>query len=292
VIEGYLYLGLSVLSTVLFFVSLREIPRFKMDLHHAGVVNYLVAAAIGLIWNPHSFQEVLAEPGAAKMAIAMGVLFFGLFMLLGITAERVGVMYMTIVSKMAVAIPVLFSWWYFSEEMPVLRILGVILALAAVILVNYRPGNPVKLSNGDSPLLTVLLIAILFVGSGILDSLFKVVNVYYQDSVPNASFTVFLFAVAGAAGLLTLAVRILIRRERIQARSLLGGAIMGIPNFFSIVFLTQSLKYFDASMFYPVNNTLILVVMAVIGLVIYRESFNRWNLIGLVVALGAVAMLV
>ncbi len=45
-------------------------------------------------------------------------------------------------------------------------------------------------------------------------------------------------------------------------------------------------------MFYPVNNTLVLVLMALIGLAIYRESFNKWNLIGLSVALAAVALLV
>lgn len=290
--EAYLYLAASVLMTVFVFVALREIPRYKMNLHHVVAANYFVAAGVGLIWNPNSFNEVLAVPGAVKLALVIGVLFLGMFVLMGITAQRVGVMYMTIVTKMSVAIPVLFAWLYFSESMPWMRALGLILAMAAIFLVSYRPGNPIKLSDKGSPLITVLLVACLFLGSGAVDSLFKVFDVYFASSVPNSAFTVFLFAVASTTGIVVTIVRLFTHKEPLKARSLLGGLLLGIPNFFSIFFLTQSLKYFDASMFYPVNNTLVLILMALIGLAIYREPFNTRNLIGLVVALAAVALLV
>ncbi|MEM6271146.1 MAG: EamA family transporter [Bacteroidota bacterium] len=290
--EAYFYLGMSVLMMVLLLVALREIPRFKMNLHHVVTTNYIVAASVGLLWNPRALSDVITEPGAVGIAAAIGGLFFGLFILMGITAQRVGVMYMTIVTKTAIAIPVLYAWLYFSEAMPGLRILGILLALGAIFLVNYRPGNPVRFSDNASPLLTLLLIVVLFVGNGATDTLFKVFNVHYQDSVPNASFTVFLFGVAAVVGLITVTVRRFTRQEKLEPRSLLGGVAMGIPNFFSIYFLTQSLQYFDATLFYPLNNTLTLVIMALIGLLVYRESFNRWNLIGLLLAVVAVAILV
>lgn len=290
--EAYLYLTLTVLTTVFVFVALREIPRYKMNLHHVVSTNYFVAAGIGLVFNPQAFNEVLLEPGAVKLGVLIGGLFLGMFVLMGITAQRVGVMYMTIVTKMSVAIPVLFAWLYFSESMPWVRIAGLILALVAIFLVNYRPDNPIKLSESGSPLITLLLIVCLFVGSGAVDSLFKVFNVHYQQTVPNASFAVLLFAIAALIGIVMIVIRMMTRKEPIKARSLLGGIILGIPNYFSIVFLTQSLNYFDATVFYPVNNILILLLMALIGLMIYKESFNKWNLIGLAIAIIAVALLV
>ncbi|HHG85008.1 MAG TPA: hypothetical protein ENJ82_09720 [Bacteroidetes bacterium] len=290
--EGYLYLGLSVLMMVLLFTCLREIPRFRMNLLHVVTTNYFVAAAIGLLFfAPEAFTDVLAVPGASILAIAIGGLFFGLFFLMGITAQKVGVMYMTIVTKMAVAIPVLFAWLYYSEAMPRLRAAGVLLALGAVLLVNYRPGNPVTLTSSGKRWMNIMLIAILFIGSGATDSLFKVFNVHFAKLVPNASFTVALFAVSAMSGALVVGIQLARHKAKIQGRSLLGGLLMGIPNFFSIIFLTKSLEYFDATVFYPVNNTLILVAMSLIGLLIYRERFNPWNLIGLALAVIAVLML-
>lgn len=73
--------------------------------------------------------------------------------------------------------------------------------------------------------------------------------------------------------------------------TVMSGLIMGIPNYFSIVFLAGSLRFFDGTVFYPINNTAILLVMALIGIVFYHEKLNAWKAAGLLLATGAVVLL-
>ena len=111
--------------------------------------------------------------------------------------------YMSIVSKMSLALPVVFSWLYYGDAMGPWRGAGVLLALGAVFLINYRPESPVQLGSDKGPKwLTILLIIILFVGNGGNDILFKVFNDEFAGKVEGSEFTVVLFATSALAGIL------------------------------------------------------------------------------------------
>jgi multidrug transporter EmrE-like cation transporter len=51
------------------------------------------------------------------------------------------------------------------------------------------------------------------------------------------------------------------------------------------------LKYFDGTVFYPINNTAILLVMAIVGILAFKERLNKWKVAGLIMATTAVILL-
>jgi drug/metabolite transporter (DMT)-like permease len=68
----------------------------------------------------------------AILASVHGTSLFILLSILGWMTHRVGLSYMTIVAKMSLVIPVLFSWLFHGDAMAWWRFVGAGLALAAI----------------------------------------------------------------------------------------------------------------------------------------------------------------
>lgn len=289
--EGILTLTLCILSTCLLLTGLRFVQRFPIDLPLLVGVNYASAAMVGWMQHPAAFSHVFAHPVMGLMASLQGFAFFGLFVLMGWMSRAVGVGYMTIVAKMSLVMPVVFAWLYYGDAMPWLRFVGVGLALVSIFLINF--GEKGK-SPADQRIPTgklILLSIVLFIGSGASDVLFKILKMDYDGLVGDEEYVIVLFAAASIASLPVLAIRLIKGNLKLGAPTLLGGIVLGIPNYFSIAFLVGSLKFFDATVFYPINNTAILLVMALVGVLIFREKLNKWKAIGLLLATAAVVML-
>jgi drug/metabolite transporter (DMT)-like permease len=228
----------------------------------------------------------------AILASVHGASFFILFSIMGWMTHRVGLGYMTIVAKMSLVIPVLFSWLFYGDAMAWLRFVGVGLALAAIWMVHFgEQGRERPMDPQEHPWRVPALSAILFLGSGASDALFRVIQQEYSGLVDHRAYVIVLFAAAAAASLPVFVYKGIHGTLRLHAPTVLGGLLMGIPNYYSIVFLAGALRYFDGTVFYPVNNTAILLVMALAGIVFFGERLNGWKVAGLLVATGAVVML-
>ncbi len=292
---GTLYLGLTILCTAWIMIGLRELKRWNIPLLQAITINYIAASATGLIQSPNAVANVAADPGALALGTYLGLAFITLFFLMGTVAQNVGVGYMTVVTKMSLVLPTLFAWLYYGEEMTWLKGAGILVALVSVFLINYRPDDPVKLSSkeGNRGLwLNALLVVVLFVGSGINDTGFKIFNEEFSGTISQVDFPVVIFGLSAVIGIVISTFQIVTGRVAFTYRSLIGGLLIGIPNYFSIVFLVRSLEYLDGTFFFPVNNIALLVVTGVVGVFVYKEKLNYWNLAGFLMAIGAVLLLV
>jgi drug/metabolite transporter (DMT)-like permease len=290
--NGILSLTLCIVCTCILLTGLRQIGKYKVDLPLFVGINYLSATLTGLISFPNAFAHVFAHPILAILATVQGASFFGLFYIMGWLSHKVGLGYMTIVAKMSLAIPVLFSWLYYGDRMTIYHFAGMAMALTAIFLVNL--GEKEQVSHPKTRRETwmmVIITAILFIGSGASDALFKVLDHDFKGLTDSREYIIVLFAAAALTSLPIFIYKALNNKLSLNAHTVLSGLIMGIPNYFSIVFLAGSLQYFDGTVFYPINNTAILLIMAVVGILIYRERLNTWKAIGLVLAMAAVVML-
>lgn len=290
--EAHINLGLCILSTCILLVGLRQVQQYAIDLPLFVGINYLVAATAGLVRFPHAFHHICAHPVLAFLAAVQGTAFFILFCIMGWMAHKVGLGYMTIVAKMSLVIPVLFSWMYYGDRMTWVHVVGVALALAAILLVNL--GEKPKETPGNSPVrpwVVALLSVVLFLGSGASDALFKVLRQDYATLADSREYIIVLFAMAFLASLPVVMYRAARKRLTLNLPTLLSGLALGIPNYFSIVFLAASLKYLDGTVFYPINNTAILLLMTLVSVVAYREKLNAWKVAGLALATSAVVVL-
>ncbi len=277
-------------AIVLVFRALRDRP---IRLLPVITVNYWVCVGCGLLLTPDYFQQIgRASGGWLPLGLAQGTLFISLFFLIGWSAQRVGVAYTAVVTRVSVVFPALASVVWFGEAATPARWGGLVLALAAVLLLHLHYFRRSRRPAGQLPLGVVLGVGtVLFFGSGTTDTLFKLFDHRYADQLAGNLFTITLFGVAGSIGLVAVAVQVLRGRERLNWRHAVAGLALGLPNYASILFLLLALRELPGLVFYPLNNIGILVASSLVGVLYFREPFPASSWAGLGLAIVAIAVL-
>ena len=136
--------------------------------------------------------------------------------------------------------------------------------------------------------------ALLFVGSGLLDTLMKYVQQQYLHSQAlQAVYTIHIFSVAGTIGLFVLAYLRLRNQIQFSWRNVLGGIVLGIPNYFSIYFFIRMLNSncLKSSALIPLSNIGVLFASTLFAIVCFKESMNVKRWIGVFLSLVVIVLL-
>lgn len=242
------------------------------------MINYLVAAITGfMIFQPQAnwFQKPWFY-----LTAGLGILFYLVFRVMAKTAQENGVAVGVVVTKMSVVIPVIVGLAILNEEINSLKIIGIVTGLIAVFLTT-RGG--VKDGAYIWPIL-------LFAGSGFIDSSLKLLqfNFIEDGDFPLFSSTIFCFAFI-AAGIHHLA----LKDVQVERKTAIGGALLGIVNFGSIFFVLKSLALpgWESSLVFPINNFGIVLFSTLVAIPLFAEHPRARVWIGMVLALGAIALL-
>ncbi|WP_299825031.1 hypothetical protein [uncultured Pontibacter sp.] len=289
----YLILSIIVSATLIFIFKLFQ--RYNVHTFQAIVVNYTTCILVGLMFPGGT--DVL-QPGIfghtwAYAAIVLGTIFILTFYLIALSTQKVGVTATSIAAKISLVIPVLFSLLVLNTNLKAYNILnytGMVAAIVAIVLSSIRPrhNGTVKASPA-----TALLPFIIFISSGIADSLINYTNQHYLQPHQASQFTMLTFATSAVVGILVLLYLLLRRKVRLNFRSIAAGVLLGIPNYFSIYFLIKALTAFgnDGAFLYPINNIGIILAGAIGAVVFFNEKLNRLNLVGIVVAVIAIVLI-
>jgi drug/metabolite transporter (DMT)-like permease len=220
----------------------------------------------------------------------MGTVFISLFNIIAYTVEKIGVAVTSVANKLSLVIPFVFSLYLYNEAASWLKIVGIICALVAVVL-TCLPANK-ELVKSKRKLLFVLPV-VLFLGSGLLDTMIKYVEHQFLDADNVNDYLITAFSVAAALGLITLSILVLTKKQQFNWKSVLIGAAIGIPNYFSIWFLMRVLKIFanNSSAIIPINNMGIVLFSAVMAWILFKERLSLVNWIGIILSLGAIALI-
>ncbi|MFD0991904.1 EamA family transporter [Tenacibaculum geojense] len=280
-----LYLILSILISSSLFVIFKLFDVFKINTLQAIVTNYLVAFTIGFSLSESSveIQQIPSQPWFLG-AVLLGFLFISVFNVMALTAQKNGLSVASVSGKMSVVIPIIFGVFAYNESLNFVKVLGVLLALIAVYLTSMKE---VKLTNQKSYLLYPIL---LFLGSGIIDTSIKYVETTF---VPNGEVPIFsasIFLIAFCIGLCIVLYAVLIKKETFEFKNIIGGIVLGIPNYFSIAFLLKALKTkgLESSTLFTINNVSIVLLTTLFGLIIFKEKLLTKNWIGIVTAIVSI----
>jgi drug/metabolite transporter (DMT)-like permease len=287
-----LYLICCILSSTGIFLVFRFIDRQRVPAFPVIVINYLTATVLGFAlnsWNP-GLGGILSKEWLPS-SIIIGILFIVMFFLVARSTSKAGISVTTVASKMSVVIPILFSLAIdFSDRITPLKVVAFACTLAGVGLTVFKPRE----ERFDRSVMYIPLI--LFFGMGLVDSLVKHAQHYHVNDTDTVLFSAVLFMNAFVPGLLVLLFR---RRYLTWFRKPVTwawGMLLGIVNFGSIFFLVNALNYhsptgkgLDSSVVFGVNNTGIVALSVLAGLVIFRERLQAINWVG--VALSAVALI-
>ncbi len=285
------YLILSIVFSSMFVLAFKYFQKYNINNFHAAVVNYLFAALIGFILN-NGEADVLKiyTQDWALVAFILGFMFICMIDLIAITAQKIGVSTATVAIKTSLIIPVGVAVYLYNEQIGPLKALGILLAVISVFLVTKKESSA---APGERNKALYLLPVILFIASGITDSLIK----YAQSGlVPTETFGIFistLFAVAGFLGTLVVFYQVLIRKQAFESRSIAGGLLLGIVNYGTLYFLMKTLetKSMQASVIFPANNMGIVICSSVAAALLFKEKISRTNWIGILIALIAISLI-
>ena len=290
-----LYLIGSIVLTSYLTLSFKAVERFNIPLLQAIVFNYVFCVVTGSVVNG-SFpinSDTPSQPWAPWAAL-MGTIFFTLFNVIGFTTQKIGVAVASVANKLSLVIPFVASLYLYNEPSTALKIAGVVLALVAVFFtcLPSRKGETPAHQHLSRALL-VGLPMIIFMGSGILDTMIKYVEHSYLNENNNNDYLITAFTAAATVGLLTLTFLLATGRQKFNGRSIIAGLLIGVPNYFSIWCLVHVLKQYqgNSSAIIPINNMGIVLFSAVAAWVLFKEQLTTINWLGIVLALGAIALI-
>lgn len=290
-----IYLLGSILLSSYLTLSFKVLQRLNINTLQAIVFNYVACVCTGAVVNG-SFpvnKENISAPWFV-WALLMGLMFISIFNVIGFTTQKLGVAIASVANKLSMVIPFVFSIYLYNENATVLKIAGIAIALAAVVLTCY-PSQKEGVETKKHTQLLLLLPVVLFISSGLLDTLIVFVkNNFFND--PAANFNNFLisaFCVAGLIGLLILAAQFATGKQQFSGKALLAGIIMGIPNYFSIWCLGKVITAYqgNSSAIIPVNNMGIVLFSAVAAWAIFKEKLSLINWLGIILAVAAIALI-
>ncbi|MGB0880343.1 MAG: EamA family transporter [Polaribacter sp.] len=282
-----IYLGLSIVCSSLLFIIFKYFTIYKIDTLKAIVVNYIVAFTLGFVLaeNSISITNLPNQPWFYS-ALILGLLFVGVFFIMALTAQRNGVSVASIAGKMSLVVPVFFGVLLYNESLSVIKILGILIALLAVYLASVKEKNEANILVKNSLLFPVLL----FLGSGLLDTAIKYIEKNFVAENEVDFFSGSLFGFAACFGILILIVKEIKNRKSFGYKNIIAGIVLGIPNYYSIVFLIKALqiKGVESSTVFTINNVAIVIVSTLVGLLLFKETFSLNNKIGIVLAIVGV----
>lgn len=284
-----IYLLLSVLSSSVIFVIFKLYNRFGVNTLQAIIFNYFFAFASGMfidrqVPDPIKIFQEAWFPGV----VILGFLFISVFYLAALTTQRSGLSVVSVATKMSVAIPVFFGIILYNESTGIIKIVGILLALAAVYLTSIKKKDGIKIKKRN--LIFPLLV---FIGSGIIDTTIKFLETSYVAEADVALFSSSIFAIAGCVGVCILIIQALLGKFSFSFKNVLGGIALGIPNFGSIYFLVMALRTegMESSTIFPLNNVAIVMISTFLGLLLFREKMLPKNWIGIALAVASIVFI-
>ncbi|MCD8406002.1 EamA/RhaT family transporter [Tenacibaculum dicentrarchi] len=297
-----IYLIISILIASSLFVIFKLFATFKINTAQAIVVNYLIAFLFGF-YNSETSTTLLQIPQQSWFigAFILGILFIAIFNVMGITAQKNGLAVASVAGKMSVAIPIVFGVFLYDESIGLIKIIGVLLALTSVYLASAKSDTAsVNLKDLKYPIL-------LFLGSGCIDTLLKYMEISYVSKSAIPMFLATIFGCAFIFGCFFMALQVLkslildkkiksIQRKQEEGKqiikNIIGGIVLGIPNYYSMAFLIKALKTegLESSTLFTINNVSVVILTTIFALLFFKEKLVKKNWIG--IGLAVISILV
>lgn len=279
---------LCISANVVLALLFTVFPKYEIRNFPAIVVNYFVSIFVGsILAKEFVIKAEIYQSDGLYYIIALSLLFITGFNILGKSFQIFGIAFTTIIQKMSILISAFFAILVYHDPANVAKIIGLFVAVAAIILVNYVPkekrgvSREIAISQYAYPFLAFLL-------SGIIEVILLVVGI--EGHMTNSiEFVSAAFALAGTIGLIYI---IATHRPVITLREVGAGILLGVPNFLTIYLLIALVeKGWDGSVLFPMNNIGVLLLSTLAGVFIFHEKLDRYKTVGLFLALISIVLI-
>jgi len=292
-----LYITLAIVCSLALGVLFKLFERYDVNAYQAIVVNYCVCVITGCVaLGTVPFEVAYLQADWFPLILVLGALFISGFNFIGLTVRYFGIAISSVAQRMSIGLSVPFAIWCYGEPYTSMKLIGIALALFSVVLINIPTQTKDPSASDQEEEAAVLALpwmerwSFLFPIGAFLISVFIEIILQYLHEVHHlepAIESIVLFAVAGLLGMLGL----FFFREPVRWRNILGGIVLGIPNYFSIYFLLEGVAQLGGSVAYSLNNIAVVALSALIGYTIFQERLSKYNWMGIAVALVAIFLI-
>lgn len=277
-----IYLLISIFFATMLVVILKWFVRWGIPQHYGIVFNYGVCMVIGWLSNGSlpTIHELNNWDGTFP-ALGLGIMFFSIFNIIALSSKYLGIGVTSIAFKISFIIPVVAAVFLYKEPVHFPMVAAVICALGAVLAISMKKEKS-GIPGANVPAWVGVLPLAIFIGSGANDAFLNFIQVSHLSEADNHLFNALIFTAAFGFGFLLF----FHQKAFWKWKYLLGGIVLGIPNYGSIYFLllamqTSGMKY---SMLFPAYNLGIILTGVALGWLFFREKIDRSGYIGLLLA--------
>ena len=273
----YLVLAIFCSSSLSIFTRLSE-KTVKNNLSLLAV-NYLSCCIMAILFTGIDQLFVFEKGSLFTLVLGTinGFLYLYSLILLQKNIKENGIILTSLFNKLGILLPVVISILLFKEMPTFMQIVGFVIAVDAIIFMNYDKNEAGEFKYG---LLYLLFIA------GITDCMSKLFEVYGNADLSN-QFLLYTFLSA----LITCLVLVFINKQTFTIEEIKYGICMGVPNYLSSKFLLMSLHSLMAVIVYPTYSVGTIVVITLTGLLLFKEKITKKQIVAIIAILLALALL-
>lgn len=273
----YLILAILCSSSLSIFTRLSE--KTVKNNFSLLAVNYLSCCIMAILYTGIDQLFVIQEGTLFTLCLGIinGFLYLYSLILLQKNIRDNGIILTSLFNKLGILIPVIVSIVLFKEMPTFIQIIGFMIAVCAIIYMNYDKNKAGEFKLG---LLYLLFFA------GITDCMSKIFEVYGNPVLSN-QFLLYTFLSA----FITCLVVVFINKQTFTKEEIKYGICMGVPNYLSSKFLLMSLQSILAVIVYPTFSVGTIVVITMTGLLLFKEKITKKQIIALCAILLALVLL-
>ncbi len=280
------YVFFSVICSVTVSVVIKLAKKRGVAHLHLIVWNYPVAALLTAVLLKPQGNGFLDPNLPWGLYAGLALLLPTIFICIAYAIQYSGIVKTEVAQRLSLFIPLLAAFFLFNEQMQASKLCGIAVGLIAILFsIGWN-----KKSNTSGKGKAFYALAVFF-GMGIIDILFKQVALYKAVSYAYSMLIVFLLAMLVAFAFL--GYRLFFKGERLAAKAVLWGILLGLFNFGNILFYMkahQALSESPSIVFTGMNIGVILVG-AIVGVGLFGERLSLFNKIGLMLAVLSVLII-
>ena len=297
---------IAVLCSVAVSVLLKVARKRNIVIQQAIAFNYIVALSLSwFLLKPDfkglQFTDFIAQSENTPIFLALGILLPSVFIIMSKAVEFTGIVRSDAAQRLSLFLPILAAFLIFHEILSQSKLIGIVLAFIGLFCLLSKPnrqsavdkkqhflnvgpeGGSKRTSELTNNFKGVLGLIGVWFGYGIIDILFK------QVAKSGGVFPTTLF-IAFTLAACIMFIYLLFKRTQWNVASFVGGMILGVLNFFNILFYIKAHQSFGSNptLVFAGMNIGVICLGTVTGALIFKEKISKINGVGIVFSLTAI----
>ena len=274
---------IAVLCSVAVSVLLKVARKRHIEIQQAITFNYIVALSLSwFLLKPDfkglEFTDFIAQSENTPIFLALGILLPSVFIIMSKAVEFAGIVRSDAAQRLSLFLPILAAFLIFHETLSQSKVVGIVLAFVGLFCLLSKPNQQSAVDFRG----VLGLIGVWF-GYGIIDILFK------QVAKSGGAFPTTLFIAFSLAACIMF-IYLLFKRTQWNVASFVGGIILGVLNFFNILFYIKAHQSFGSNptLVFAGMNIGVICLGTITGALIFKEKISKVNWLGIVFSLCAI----